>query len=154
HPTHRVQRQFPRSGVQRHNLGRRLNISWPVLPVAGSHCNTRDASQHEALRRHSSGDNLAHATILPMNALLPLGSALAATAGAIVYGAVNPRAQLFGGTVCRTNSPGKLAITFDDGPNPSLTLKLLDLLAKHNARATFFVIGRYVTQCPDIVRET
>ena len=90
-----------------------------------------------------------------MNPLIPLGSAMvAATAGAIAYGAVYPRAQLFGSTVCRTNAARKLAITFDDGPNPALTPKLLDLLEKYSARATFFVIGRYAAQCPGIVCET
>lgn len=99
--------------------------------------------------------NSLRATIVPMNALISLGSALAAaSAGAIAYGAAYPRAQLFGETVCRTNSPRKLAITFDDGPNPALTPKLLDLLEKYNARATFFVIGKYAGQCPGIVRET
>lgn len=90
-----------------------------------------------------------------MNPLIPLGSALvAAAAGAVAYGAVYPRAQLFGSTVCRTNSPRKLAITFDDGPNPALTPQLLDLLEKYDARATFFVIGKYAGKCPGIVRES
>ncbi len=90
-----------------------------------------------------------------MHPLIPLGSSVVvATAGAIAYGAVYPRAQLFGSTICRTNSARKLAITFDDGPNPALTPKLLELLDKYNAPATFFVIGRYAAQCPDIVRET
>jgi len=81
-------------------------------------------------------------------------SVLALAAGATAYGAVFPRAQLFGPTVCRTNSSNKLAITFDDGPNPAITPKLLELLDRHKARATFFLIGRFVRQCPEIVRET
>jgi peptidoglycan-N-acetylglucosamine deacetylase len=67
---------------------------------------------------------------------------------------VYPRAQLFGPTVCRTNSSRKLAITFDDGPNPAITPKLLDLLDRYKARATFFLIGRFVRECPDLVRDT
>jgi len=94
------------------------------------------------------------ATIVPMNLLTPVSSALAACVAATAYGAVHPRAQLFGETVCRTNSAHKLAITFDDGPNPALTPKLLDLLQKHNARATFFLIGKFAQECPEIVRET
>ncbi len=70
------------------------------------------------------------------------------TAGIIAYGAAHPRAQLFGQTICRTSSPRKLAITFDDGPNPAITPKLLDLLDRYNAKATFFLIGRYVRECP------
>jgi len=89
-----------------------------------------------------------------MNPLLPVGAALAACAGAVSYAAVHPRAQIFGPTVCRTNSPRKLAITFDDGPNPALTPQLLDLLERYDARATFFVIGRYTWECPELVKET
>jgi peptidoglycan-N-acetylglucosamine deacetylase len=80
--------------------------------------------------------------------------ALAAAAGITAYGALYPRAQLFGEAVCRTNSPRKLALTFDDGPNPAITLKLLELLDRYNAKATFFLIGRFVRECPDLVKET
>jgi len=78
----------------------------------------------------------------------------AAAAGLTAYGAAHPRAQLFGPTTCRTASPRKLSITFDDGPNPAMTPRLLDLLDRYNARATFFLIGRYAQECPDLVRET
>ncbi len=77
----------------------------------------------------------------------------AAAAGVTAYGGVYPRAQLFGPTVCRTNSPRKLAITFDDGPNPGITPKLLDLLDRYKAPSTFFLIGRYVRECPELVSE-
>src|SRR5580704_7483920 len=77
----------------------------------------------------------------------------AGIAGVAVYGAGHPRAQLFGSTVCRTGAPNKLAITFDDGPNPAITPKLLDLMAKHHARATFFLVGKFVRECPDLTRE-
>jgi peptidoglycan-N-acetylglucosamine deacetylase len=79
---------------------------------------------------------------------------LAAAAATTAYAAVYPRAQMFGPTVCHTNSPRKLAITFDDGPNPSITPKLLDLLDRYKARATFFVIGKFTRECPELVRET
>src|SRR2546429_2162441 len=75
------------------------------------------------------------------------------TVGVIAYGALHPRAQLFGQTICRTASPRKLAITFDDGPNPAITPKLLDLLERHKAKAKFFLIGRYVRECPELVKE-
>jgi len=90
-----------------------------------------------------------------MNELLPIVSTVAvASAGVVAYGAVNSRAQLFGKTLCRTNWPRKLSITFDDGPNPSLTPELLDLLERYNAKATFFVIGKFARECADLVRET
>lgn len=47
----------------------------------------------------------------------------------------------------------QLALTFDDGPNDPHTLHLLDVLARHKVKATFFLIGRYVKQRPDIARE-
>jgi peptidoglycan/xylan/chitin deacetylase (PgdA/CDA1 family) len=89
-----------------------------------------------------------------MNSLLIAAPAALATMGAITCGAVHPRSQLFGRTICRTNSSRKLAITFDDGPNPAITPKLLDLLDRYNAKATFFLIGRFVRECPELVRET
>jgi peptidoglycan/xylan/chitin deacetylase (PgdA/CDA1 family) len=79
--------------------------------------------------------------------------AIASVSALSAYGAAYPRAQLFGPTTCRTTSPRKLAITFDDGPNPTITPKLLDLLDRYDARATFFLIGRYARQCPDLMRE-
>src|SRR6266446_1341008 len=44
-----------------------------------------------------------------------------------------------------------VAMTFDDGPSAKLTPKLLDLLAAHHIKATFFLIGQNVAQKPDIV---
>lgn len=85
--------------------------------------------------------------------LIGVPGVVGAAAGLAAYGGVHPRAQLFGPTICRTNSPRKLAITFDDGPNPAITPKLLDLLAKHNAQVTFFLIGRYLRECPELARE-
>ena len=82
---------------------------------------------------------------------LPAG-ALAAGA-AIAHAAVNAQSQLFGATLRHTSQPSQIAITFDDGPNPAITPKLLDLLDQHQAKATFFMIGRWVRECPDLVRE-
>lgn len=44
-----------------------------------------------------------------------------------------------------------VAMTFDDGPSAKLTPKLLDLLAAHHIKATFFLIGENVAENPDIV---
>jgi peptidoglycan/xylan/chitin deacetylase (PgdA/CDA1 family) len=86
--------------------------------------------------------------------LAAVPAAVIAAVGAVAaYGAAWPRSQLFGPTICSTNSPKKLAITFDDGPNPEITPKLLDLLAQYDAHATFFVIGRFARENPDLVRE-
>jgi peptidoglycan/xylan/chitin deacetylase (PgdA/CDA1 family) len=45
-----------------------------------------------------------------------------------------------------------IALTFDDGPNATLTPKLLDLLAARHLKATFFVIGQNAADHPDILR--
>ena len=45
-----------------------------------------------------------------------------------------------------------IAMTFDDGPSAKLTPKLLDLLAAHHIKATFFVIGQNVVEHPEIVQ--
>jgi peptidoglycan-N-acetylglucosamine deacetylase len=82
--------------------------------------------------------------------------AVAAGAGVASWAAIAPSAQLFGPTLRRLPADGsrpRIALTFDDGPNPPITPKLLDLLEKYKARATFFVIGRFARACPDLIRE-
>lgn len=48
-------------------------------------------------------------------------------------------------------SSGAVALTFDDGPHPDITPRLLDLLAEHALHATFFVIGREAERYPHLV---
>jgi peptidoglycan/xylan/chitin deacetylase (PgdA/CDA1 family) len=80
-------------------------------------------------------------------------TAIAAGAGLAAYGAMHPAAQVFGPTVRRGGDRGGIALTFDDGPNPSVTPALLDLLDGAGCRATFFLIGRFVGECPALARE-
>ncbi|MFI5104998.1 MAG: polysaccharide deacetylase family protein [Terriglobales bacterium] len=80
---------------------------------------------------------------------LVAASAAASYAG---YASMAPGPQLYGRTATHGSDPSQLALTYDDGPNDPHTLRLLDVLAKHNARATFFLIGKYVRQRPDIAR--
>jgi peptidoglycan/xylan/chitin deacetylase (PgdA/CDA1 family) len=51
-----------------------------------------------------------------------------------------------------TTSP-LVALTFDDGPDPASTPRLLEILAAHKARATFFMLGRAAHRYPDLVRK-
>ena len=46
-----------------------------------------------------------------------------------------------------------VAVTIDDGPDPEVTPRVLDLLDEHGARATFFCIGERVLQHPALVRD-
>jgi len=48
----------------------------------------------------------------------------------------------------------EVVLTFDDGPWPSTTSKVLSALARECVRATFFLIGEHVAEHPDIVRRT
>jgi peptidoglycan/xylan/chitin deacetylase (PgdA/CDA1 family) len=80
-------------------------------------------------------------------------AALAAAAGFCAYASTAPQSQLFGRTVVAGRDPAEFALTYDDGPNEPWTSQLLDLLATHQLRATFFLIGKYVRQRPDLVRE-
>jgi peptidoglycan/xylan/chitin deacetylase (PgdA/CDA1 family) len=79
-------------------------------------------------------------------------AAAAAAASYAGYASMAPGAQLYGRTLTHGRDAGQIALTYDDGPNDPHTLHLLDVLARHNARATFFLIGKYVKQRPDIVR--
>ena len=49
-------------------------------------------------------------------------------------------------------SGGRIALTFDDGPDPRSTPRILAILRKHHVKATFFVVGRQVEEHPDILR--
>lgn len=52
-----------------------------------------------------------------------------------------------------TNNKEKVAyLTFDDGPTLKSTPKILDILAQENVKASFFVIGKYVKNHPDLVK--
>lgn len=84
--------------------------------------------------------------------LIVSGGAVAAS-GIAAWGAVAPSSQLFGPTLRRTSSSRKIALTFDDGPNPAVTPRLLDLFDRYSVRATFFLIGKFARGCPELVRE-
>lgn len=57
--------------------------------------------------------------------------------------------------VSHSNSQMKIALTFDDGPHPTLTPEILDILKENRAKATFFLIGENAENYPELVlRET
>jgi peptidoglycan/xylan/chitin deacetylase (PgdA/CDA1 family) len=90
--------------------------------------------------------------IMERFAIILTAGALAAS-GAFCRGAFAPGSQLFGRTTRFTGDSGALALTFDDGPNPRVTPGLLDLLDHHDAKATFFLIGRHVASAPVLAKE-
>jgi peptidoglycan-N-acetylglucosamine deacetylase len=80
------------------------------------------------------------------------GAAATLAAGGYAYAAMWPTSQIFGRAIIAGSDPREFALTYDDGPNDPCTLQLLDLLARHDVRATFFLIGRFVRQRPEIAR--
>ena len=74
-------------------------------------------------------------------------------AGGWFYAALYPTSQIFGRVIIAGNDPGEMALTYDDGPNPAATPRLLEVLAKQDVRATFFLIGEFVRKEPGLVRE-
>jgi len=75
-------------------------------------------------------------------------------AGFAAYEAVEaPGNQLFGKTLVRgAPTVREVALTFDDGPNPPYTDRILDVLRAEHAPATFFLVGRAVVAYPQTVR--
>lgn len=79
---------------------------------------------------------------------------LLALVGYFGYEAVEaPDNQLFGKTLVAGNpSDREIALTFDDGPNPPYTDRILDVLRAERAPATFFVVGRAAAAYPATLR--
>jgi peptidoglycan-N-acetylglucosamine deacetylase len=82
------------------------------------------------------------------------GAVGAAAVGAAIFQGQYPTAQRYGATINRERAAGRrIALTYDDGPNPEQTPRLLELLARHEAKATFFLIGKWAAREPALIRE-
>jgi len=81
------------------------------------------------------------------------GVAVAGLATVAGFHTMWPTSQVYGRTFTGLK-PGSrmLALTFDDGPNDPYTQQMMDVLARHGVKATFFLIGRFVQQRPEIAR--
>jgi peptidoglycan/xylan/chitin deacetylase (PgdA/CDA1 family) len=83
---------------------------------------------------------------------LGAAGAVGLAAGGFAYASKWPGSRIFGEALTAPQRPGELALTFDDGPNPSWTPRLLDVLAIHDVRATFFLLGSRAQTEPELVR--
>ncbi len=95
-----------------------------------------------------------HAAVVgPPPLWLPLGGLLVLTTVCTI-GCLFPTFQIYADVVQR-GTPGRrlIALTFDDGPHPESTRRVLSLLAEYDAKATFFVVGQKVERYPDVARE-
>ncbi|HXU44393.1 MAG TPA: polysaccharide deacetylase family protein, partial [Thermoanaerobaculia bacterium] len=70
---------------------------------------------------------------------------------------LTPQSRLLGPNVSRLGAEetarGEIGLTFDDGPDPEVTPRVLDLLAERGAQASFFAIGKRVREHPEIAAE-
>jgi peptidoglycan-N-acetylglucosamine deacetylase len=80
-------------------------------------------------------------------------AALGLIGGGLMYASVWPTSQIFGRALIAGDDPNEVALTFDDGPNDAATPQLLDVLACHKVRATFFAMGSFVKIHPEIARQ-
>lgn len=89
-----------------------------------------------------------------LSALVLSGAAAAGAALALgLHGALHRNSPIFGRALARLPTRQKrVALTFDDGPNPIATPRVLDTLRAHDVRATFFLLGRHVERWPEIAR--
>lgn len=83
---------------------------------------------------------------------VPLLAIFAAGVGLTLYALFHPRNQWIVRNRSRVKGEQRVALTFDDGPDPVDTPRLLDLLREKNVKATFFVVGKRARQHPEIVR--
>ncbi|HWA94143.1 MAG TPA: polysaccharide deacetylase family protein [Terracidiphilus sp.] len=94
--------------------------------------------------------------LIPLQTGLSIGLGAVAgaglAAGGFAYAAMWPASEIFGWALKAPPRPGELALTFDDGPNPAWTPRLLDILNTHNVRATFFLVGKYAEAEPELTR--
>jgi peptidoglycan/xylan/chitin deacetylase (PgdA/CDA1 family) len=76
-------------------------------------------------------------------------------AGSVVHGAFHRNSKVFGPVLGHLPTHDHLvALTFDDGPNPDATPRILDTLGELGVRATFFVLGRHAERWPELVHRT
>ncbi len=66
---------------------------------------------------------------------------------------MHPRGTMLGPNLSRLPGREGVALTFDDGPDPEVTPRILDLLEARGARATFFVVGERAARYPALLRE-
>jgi peptidoglycan/xylan/chitin deacetylase (PgdA/CDA1 family) len=84
-----------------------------------------------------------------------IGAAAAgiAVAGLAAHGTWHRNSWVFGYALNKLPGSGNaMSITFDDGPNPIATPRILDVLKQRDVKATFFILGRHADRWPELVR--
>ena len=116
--------------------------SWPVPPFVQASLGLHLAAAGAALAWPAAWPAALGAVVLNHAALTAAG--------------LWPRSALLGPNVRRLSAAaaarGEVALTIDDGPDPEVTPAVLDLLAAHGVRATFFCIAQRARQHPALLR--
>ena len=85
--------------------------------------------------------------------MIGVAAAGLAVLGLAAHGTWHRNSSVFGSVLSRLPGDEQLAcITFDDGPNPVATPRILDILQREGVRATFFVLGRHADRWPELVK--
>jgi peptidoglycan/xylan/chitin deacetylase (PgdA/CDA1 family) len=88
-----------------------------------------------------------------MTAALVTAVTAAAASGLFAHGAFSPNSPLFGRVISRGSRRSRdLYLTFDDGPSPSATGRILEILDFHQVPAAFFLVGDQVARHPELAR--
>jgi peptidoglycan/xylan/chitin deacetylase (PgdA/CDA1 family) len=87
-----------------------------------------------------------------ISAGLGVAAGLGLAAGGFAYASKWPGSRIFGEALIAPRRAGELALTFDDGPNAHWTPRLLDILANHAVKATFFMLGSRAAAEPTLAR--
>lgn len=94
---------------------------------------------------------LASVAAIALGNYAAIGVIIAVFLVAMGLGVALPQWRMFGPFICEGDaSKRRVALTFDDGPDPRSTPALLDLLRAENVPATFFCIGRHIAAHPEL----
>lgn len=73
----------------------------------------------------------------------------------MTWASADIRSNVYISTLCHSVTADRavISLTFDDGPDPYMTPRILEILERHDIKAVFFLIGRKAEKFPEIVRQ-
>src|SRR3954470_21312349 len=80
------------------------------------------------------------------------GAGILSAGGLLAYSVFMPRCQFWAPVIRSLPQSDGVALTFDDGPHPEFTSRILDILAAEKVSATFFVIVQFAKEYPSLIR--